>query len=212
MRTVVMDKATWDRFGEDFAPGGRAPAPGSLRLIQRFLNTHNHEFPAAWDRLGSPQGAAVWLRKRGLLREGEDLSQPELDRLLRLRDSLRALVGANGGSRLTSPALAALNEAGRTCLRMEFGLDGRPTLEPAAGGVEGAIGHILAAGYRAWLQGSWPRLKGCAECGWAFYDRSRNRSARWCSMKICGNRTKNRVYRRRRGATPTGIRQEGDAP
>ena len=25
---VSMDWATWDRFGEDFAPGGRAPAPG----------------------------------------------------------------------------------------------------------------------------------------------------------------------------------------
>src|SRR5215211_6924695 len=36
------------------------------------------------------------------------------------------------------------------------------------------------------------RLKACphAHCGWAFYDRSRNRSSQWCSMRICGNRTK----------------------
>lgn len=27
-------------------------------------------------------------------------------------------------------------------------------------------------------------------CGWLFYDHSRNRSRRWCSMETCGNRAK----------------------
>jgi predicted RNA-binding Zn ribbon-like protein len=44
-------------------------------------------------------------------------------------------------------------------------------------------------------------LKGCRQCGYAFFDRSKNRSAAWCAMSICGNRTKNRAYRRRRSAT-----------
>ena len=34
----------------------------------------------------------------------------------------------------------------------------------------------------------------------AFFDRSKNRSATWCSMSICGNRTKNRAYYRRQRA------------
>ncbi len=34
-------------------------------------------------------------------------------------------------------------------------------------------------------------------CQWAFYDRSKNRSGRWCSMQVCGNRTKTRAYRAR---------------
>ena len=32
-------------------------------------------------------------------------------------------------------------------------------------------------------------------CGWLFLDTSRNRTRRWCDMKICGNRAKARRYR-----------------
>jgi predicted RNA-binding Zn ribbon-like protein len=48
--------------------------------------------------------------------------------------------------------------------------------------------------------GSWERLKVCPadDCLWAFYDRSRNRSRRWCDMEVCGNRAKVRGYRERR--------------
>jgi predicted RNA-binding Zn ribbon-like protein len=35
-------------------------------------------------------------------------------------------------------------------------------------------------------------------CHWLFYDRSRNRSAVWCQMAVCGNRTKTKAYRARR--------------
>lgn len=197
---VSMDWATWDRFGEDFAPGGRAPAPGSLRLVQRFVNTHNHELPAEWDRLGTPAEASAWLREHDLMAADEELAADELERLHRFRSALRALVTANGQGRVGPGQLAALNEAGRSGLRLVFGLDGRPALEAAAGGLDGAMSRLLAAGYRGWLAGTWPRLKGCAQCDWAFYDRSKNRSARWCAMAICGNRTKNRSYRRRRRA------------
>jgi len=31
-------------------------------------------------------------------------------------------------------------------------------------------------------------------CGWLFLDESRNRTRRWCSMQICGNRTKARLH------------------
>ncbi len=50
-------------------------------------------------------------------------------------------------------------------------------------------------------EGNWPRLKVCREdtCAWAFYDRSKNRSGAWCSMAVCGNRTKARAYRARHG-------------
>jgi predicted RNA-binding Zn ribbon-like protein len=35
------------------------------------------------------------------------------------------------------------------------------------------------------------------DCGWAFYDRSVNASATWCSMRVCGQRAKARSYYRR---------------
>lgn len=43
------------------------------------------------------------------------------------------------------------------------------------------------------------RLKICGNCGWLFFDRSKNRSRTWCDMAVCGNRIKaNRHYRRTR--------------
>jgi predicted RNA-binding Zn ribbon-like protein len=45
-------------------------------------------------------------------------------------------------------------------------------------------------------------MKACRQCEYAFYDRSKNRSATWCAMSICGNRTKNRAYYRRRRDVP----------
>ncbi|MGM7722214.1 CGNR zinc finger domain-containing protein [Metabacillus sp. Hm71] len=40
------------------------------------------------------------------------------------------------------------------------------------------------------------RVKRCEGdlCGWLFYDTSRNRSRRWCSMADCGNRAKARRF------------------
>jgi predicted RNA-binding Zn ribbon-like protein len=53
--------------------------------------------------------------------------------------------------------------------------------------------------YTAIADGTWPRLKACRRdvCGWLFYDRSRNHSAVWCRMAVCGNRTKTKAYRSR---------------
>jgi predicted RNA-binding Zn ribbon-like protein len=47
--------------------------------------------------------------------------------------------------------------------------------------------------------GTWDRLKACAadDCHWAFYDHTRNRSGRWCSMAVCGNRAKVERFRER---------------
>ena len=41
-----------------------------------------------------------------------------------------------------------------------------------------------------------PRLHTCASetCRWLFLDTSKNRTRRWCDMKICGNRAKARRY------------------
>ena len=47
------------------------------------------------------------------------------------------------------------------------------------------------------------RVKECPgadDCGWLFYDTSKNASRRWCSMEGCGSRVKMRhQYARKRG-------------
>ncbi|MEX2314914.1 MAG: ABATE domain-containing protein [Thermomicrobiales bacterium] len=50
------------------------------------------------------------------------------------------------------------------------------------------------------LTGDRRRLRECAaaDCGWLFYDTSRNQSRRWCSMQSCGNRAKVQQFRERR--------------
>ncbi|MFF4773469.1 CGNR zinc finger domain-containing protein [Microtetraspora fusca] len=68
------------------------------------------------------------------------------------------------------------------------------------GGARAGLARVAAAIHAAHAEGMWPRLKVCAEstCQWAFIDSSKNRSRSWCSMRVCGNRTKTRAYRARR--------------
>ncbi len=42
----------------------------------------------------------------------------------------------------------------------------------------------------------YPHVRQCgsAKCAWLFVDRSRNRTRRWCDMKVCGNRAKARRH------------------
>ncbi len=79
-------------------------------------------------------------------------------------------------------------------------LAGRPALVPAADGVRGGLAWLAAAMVASAADGSWERLKICADdtCQWAFLDSSKNRSKHWCSMQECGNRSKTRAYRARR--------------
>jgi predicted RNA-binding Zn ribbon-like protein len=189
-----MDPARMARLGETEEPGDRPVAPGSLRLVQRFLNSHNHEFPPEADRLGTPRRAATWLAASGLLASGATIDEPGRRRLVALRDALRAVV-AQGG-----PPPDTLTRRPVT-VGVAFDEDGQPRLAAVGAGIDRALSGILAAVATAGLDGSWGRLKACRECRWAFYDRSKNRSGAWCAMRICGNRTKNRSYRARKGAT-----------
>ena len=83
-----------------------------------------------------------------------------------------------------------------------MGLDERGALrlEPDGNDVDGALAAILVRVLEADASGAWRRMKSCpgAHCGWLFYDASRNASSTWCSMAICGNRSKTAAYRRRR--------------
>lgn len=48
-----MDLDDKRKIGEQIEPGGRLKAPGRLGLLQRFVNTWNHDLPKAWDRIGT---------------------------------------------------------------------------------------------------------------------------------------------------------------
>jgi predicted RNA-binding Zn ribbon-like protein len=192
-----MDKRDRARVGEQIEPAGRQKAPGRLALVQRFVNTQLHDFGI--DRLGTAAKADVWLRAHGLLAPGASLDEADVARLHRVREALRALAVANRDGELDPSAPDELRRVGRTAtIRVHLGDDAATSLVPANRGVDGAVATLLVIVHEAQLTGAWLRLKACRHCTYAFFDRSKNRSAAWCSMTICGNRTKNRTYRRRR--------------
>jgi predicted RNA-binding Zn ribbon-like protein len=194
-----MDERDKRRIGEQIEPGGRPKAPGRLELLQRFVNSHNHDFPAEWDRIGTGDKAEAWLREKRLIAPGERISDADVARLRELREAIRSLAMANHG---VQPGAAATDVVRRLAAgaRLSVVIDdrGRTALEPARRGVDGAVATLLGILHEAQLSGQWSRMKGCRQCGYAFFDRSKNRSAAWCAMSICGNRTKNRAYYRRR--------------
>jgi predicted RNA-binding Zn ribbon-like protein len=160
-------------------------APQPLRLVQLFVNTADCEHGREW--LGSRAELAAWLKEQGLG------TRAALAQALELREALRELLRSNNGGPLNPRAVDAFNRAA-PALRLDGA--GHARLVPA----NDALGRIAAVAAEAMLDGSWMRLKACRNCSWVFYDYSKNRSAGWCSMQLCGNRVKTRAYRSRRAA------------
>jgi predicted RNA-binding Zn ribbon-like protein len=172
-------------------------APEGLALVQRFVNSLDVE--SGDEELHSPAALLAWLAERGLTRPGGDATPAELERALAVREGLRAVLEGHNGVEPPEEALSALEEAaGHASLRATFRGD-VPALEPVCGGVDAGLAQLMAIVTSAAADGSWQRLKACADdgCRWAFYDHSRNRSGRWCSMATCGNQQKARAYRER---------------
>jgi predicted RNA-binding Zn ribbon-like protein len=168
-------------------------------LICDFVNTLHKDPHGDEEELTSPAALAEWLRTSGLL-EGGRTTATDLARAIELREALRTLLLANNEVAVgADSAWQVLDEAsrrGRVELRFS---GGAPALVPAAAGVAGALGRVVAAVHAAVADGSWRRLKACRadDCEWAFVDHARNQSRAWCSMRSCGNREKARSFRRR---------------
>jgi hypothetical protein len=141
-------------------------------LVLDFLNTV--DVAAGTDLLADPAGWQAWLTARDL---ADDPAAAEV------RAALRGTVG--------DPA------------HDPDGLTARVTVSLTAGGprlvADEVAGAVLAAASRLVVLGDWDRIKICPadDCRWAFFDRSRNHSRTWCSMRVCGNREKARAWRER---------------
>jgi predicted RNA-binding Zn ribbon-like protein len=179
-----------------------------------FVNT------VTWDpeglrneRLDQPGRVVEWAVQAGIIGSGEaDRLESAgngdvLARVHRLRWVLHEVLTATArGEASSSPASREFRLALAQAL-------GRLTAEPEGGGWRWTWGRAWPSGAEellypvVWsaarvLTTESAALKPCAAraCGWLFLDRSRNRSRRWCDMRVCGNNAKaRRYYHRHRG-------------
>jgi predicted RNA-binding Zn ribbon-like protein len=180
----------------------RETATGDLGLVQAFVNTV--DLQDGPEELTDANALRDWLAVRGLIDATQPVDGADLKHAVALREAMRAMIGGNSGLRVYPVDLATLNEAAvASGLRVKFGPDGTPRLEPEARGVVGAMGRLVATLYSAMQSEDWERLKLCGSdtCRWAFYDRSKNHSSRWCTMASCGNRAKARRFRQKEKAS-----------
>ena len=172
-------------------------APQPLYLVQRFVNSIDLE--SGEDELPAPRRCATVRRARpdGQRRRGRPRRPQAGDR--RPRGPARraasqqrppARHGARSGSTGPSgaPACACASRAAATpsscpTCRGRGRRGGAPDGDRGRRGGARPLGAALAC----------PR----EECEWAFYDKSKNRSGRWCSMESCGNIEKAKAFRER---------------
>ncbi|MDA1003308.1 MAG: CGNR zinc finger domain-containing protein [Chloroflexi bacterium] len=188
-----------------------------LSLLFAFLNSHDLD---DWDDALVPEHYGDWVRAaaaNGLVDGSEGDAGVLLARLAALAgDPLAATTAELAAMRDVRDGLIAmlLDEDDATLaavldglardlpLRLRVPEPGRVELEPAGAGPLAIAAAALVLAHDAAVDGTWPRIRLCHadDCHWAFVDRSRNGSRRWCSMGDCGARAKARAYRARQRA------------
>lgn len=185
-------------------------------LCVDFANTrHAEDGRVVEDLLESPRDLARWFQEAGVLgpSEAEEIAErwgegPEGERVFRravgFRESLRGMVeGIAGGGAVSQEAIEEINGVLRECpgytqvVRSGDGFEGRFVAERH--GSAGEISPVAESAAELLADGDLSRLKKCEnpECTLHFYDTSKNRSRRWCSMDACGNVMKARAHYRR---------------
>lgn len=181
-------------------------APGELEFVRAFINTRDIDLDT--DRLADPDGWSKWAHEQGLDQrdvggrlgedgEAADATEAELQRARELREILRDGLLANHSKAGTpNTVIDALTEAARRTTQVVI-TDRGAELVAAGTGVDAVIGRVVSAATAALGDGTWARLKACEydSCHWAFFDHSRSRTGRWCSMELCGNRAKQARWR-----------------
>ncbi len=165
--------------------GAGSRGTNSLPILVDLLNTV--DLRRGRERLEDYRSAVAWLEAHGL-------PPSDAGSLRRFRDALRSMLDDADDDE----AAAEVNEALGRCA---ISLRGHraEVLAPPSGGATSILAAILA---RAALDGSWARVRLCADprCRTAFLDRTRNGSATWCSPAGCGNRNRVARHRRRRAS------------
>jgi predicted RNA-binding Zn ribbon-like protein len=191
---------------------------GSWRYVRNYLQ--RYEDVVSWGLQAQvlPEREAATLRALAQRRPAEAAAAHE--RAVNLRETLHAIFSpiahsANSaeGLSVNRDALAALNAMLPDLLiksRLATSTEGLIYHWSFDGGdvpfdriiwtvLQSATGLLTSADLRYVHQ--------CAmeTCGWLFLDVSKNKTRRWCAMKLCGNKTKVRQHRAMRKEGATGV-------
>jgi predicted RNA-binding Zn ribbon-like protein len=190
---------------------------GSLHLLAGqlaldFANTASGRgSPTHQEHLRTPLNVLEWachaqvLTEQQLRRLRTSMPPPLLlKRATRLRDLIHEIAEPIAqGREASAKALSSLSSLYARALTHARLSPAKPsyawTWQAAPNAV---LGPILQAAVDMMLSLDHTRIKQCAghECGWLFYDETKNNSRRWCDMKVCGNRAKTRAARKRKAA------------
>src|SRR6202162_4343163 len=138
-------------------PEPRTLAPGSLELVQRFINSH--EMPDGVDALRTAPLATEWLRRS--TGTPLDVSEKDRGRLVATREALRDLLEAHTGENVDPAVTVRLQKLlGHAPLRPILSAAGA-ALAVDCRGVDSFLGMISTAIVEATLMGTWERFKVC---------------------------------------------------
>ena len=140
------------------------------------------------------------LRARG--RQSAAGARSALRRAVRLREALYRIGKALVEQRSPEPAeLAVLDRELREARRHQRLVARRGRLEsdwiPDPKRLDRVLWPIALSAASVFGSEEVSLVKQCGgpSCGWLFLDTTRNRTRRWCDMKVCGNRAKVRRFR-----------------
>jgi predicted RNA-binding Zn ribbon-like protein len=186
------------------------------QLAIDFTNTVGSRGDAPAEHLRTFGDLMAWAEARGVLtragaqrlrRDAANRPGPARTALadaLVVREALYRVIAAAAAVRPPASAdLAILNaHVGKTFSRMQWA-DQRSRLELTDDGARTAsmadsiLRPVIRAAVELLTSDEITRVRRCADdsCAWLFLDTTRNRTRRWCDMKICGNRSKVRRFR-----------------
>ena len=171
-------------------------APGELEQVRTFLNSWwipNDTRQPVDDLALLVADPAHWAQALPAVPQPP---RSALVTLRALRDQLRGALG------VTHPtALSAVVDSQHWHVELTAEHAAPPIrLQPQRRTTAAALVAIVVGAVAA---GQWHRLRACPDCGWVFYDTSRNARRTWCSMTAaggargCGSIAKTRAYRAR---------------
>lgn len=175
--------------------GRPTPAPSESLVSYDALVTWARD-----QRLLSPAAAD---RLHGLARKHPHQAALVLGRARELREALHGVIEATEAHR--PPPAPALETLGRSLAaayahgrlvphdgRLQWTYEGDDDVDRVVWEIAHATGRLVLSPRLA-------RVRACAagDCGWWFLDDTKNRSRRWCDMKLCGNREKIRRFRQK---------------